>query len=120
MNAPFKSDPVEAIHASACVGISELKKNPAAVIAAAREQQVAILNRNKPVAYVVSPEAWERICDVFEDLEDGEEAMRRLAEDDEHVEVTIDELLAGIPEESGTGMAKVGADDSGAVRKKAR
>ena len=59
MNAPFKSPPVDTILAEACVGISELKKNPAAVIAVAREQQVAILNRNKPVAYIIAPHVWE-------------------------------------------------------------
>ena len=92
MNAPFKSDPVLPILADACVGISELKKNPAAVVAAARAQQVAILNRNKPVAYVISPEAWERICDVFEDLKDAELVRERLAEEDEEIEVALDEL----------------------------
>jgi len=92
MNAPFKSDPVLPILAEFCVGISELKKNPAAVVAAAHERQVAILNRNKPVAYVISPRAWERICDVFEDLKDAELVRERLAEDDEEIEVSLDEL----------------------------
>jgi len=92
MNAPFKSDPVELILADLCVGISELKKNPAAVIAAAREQQVAILNRNKPVAYVISPQVWEHICDVFEDLKDGEVVHERLAERDEAIKVSLDDL----------------------------
>ena len=59
MNAPFKAPPTETILANACVGISELKKNPSAVIAVAQEQQVAILNRNKPVAYLVSAQHWE-------------------------------------------------------------
>ncbi len=59
MNAPFKAPPTDTILADACVGISELKKNPSAVIAVAQEQQVAILNRNKPVAYLISAEQWE-------------------------------------------------------------
>jgi antitoxin StbD len=92
MNAPFKSGPVELILADLCVGISELKKNPAAVIAAAREQQVAILNRNKPVAYVISPQVWEHICEVFEDLKDGEVVRERLAERDEAIPVSLDDL----------------------------
>ena len=92
MNAPFKSDPIELILADLCVGISELKKNPAAVIAAAREQQVAILNRNKPVAYVISPQVWEHICDVFEDLKDGEVARERLGEREEAIPVSLDDL----------------------------
>ncbi|MBV9931764.1 MAG: type II toxin-antitoxin system Phd/YefM family antitoxin [Alphaproteobacteria bacterium] len=90
MNAPFTS--VLPILADACVGISELKKNPAAVIAAAREQQVAILNRNKPVAYVISPEVWEYLCDLVDDLKLGNLVEERLAEGDEGVEVSLDDL----------------------------
>jgi antitoxin StbD len=119
MNAPFKSDPVEPILAEICVGISGLKRNPAAVIAAARVRQVAILNRNKPVAYVISPEVWEHICDVFEDLRDSELVRERLAEDDEEIEVTLEELSAGIPEESRARVEKAGRDDPRPIRKKA-
>ena len=49
MNKPFKPV-VEQVLADACVGISMLKANPAAVIAEAQERPVAVLNRNKPVA----------------------------------------------------------------------
>lgn len=90
MNAPFK---IETILADAVIGISDLKRNPAAAIAEAQNQQVAILNRNKPVAYLVSPKAWERITDALEDLED----LRLLAEREREIEgaipVTLDELL---------------------------
>jgi antitoxin StbD len=91
MNLPF-SDPVLPILADACVGISELKKNPAAVVAAAREQQVAILNRNKPVAYVISPEVWEYLCDLVDDVKLAEEAEAALAEKGESVVVNFDDL----------------------------
>lgn len=92
MNAPFKAETVVPILAEACVGISELKKNPAAVVAAARVQQVAILNRNKPVAYVISPEVWDHIVDVFDDLRLSEIVRERLAEPGEEIEVAIDDL----------------------------
>ena len=92
MNAPFNPDPIQLILAEACVGISELKKNPAAVISAARDQQVAILNRNKPVAYVISPEVWEHIVDTFDDLRLEKEVRARLADPDDMVEVSIDDL----------------------------
>lgn len=92
MNAPFKPDTVLPILAKMCVGISELKKNPAAVVAAAREQQVAILNRNRPVAYVISPEVWEYLNDVHEDMLDAELIRERLAEKDDAVEVSLDDL----------------------------
>lgn len=92
MNAPFKADLVKQILAEACVGISDLKKNPAAVIAAAREQQVAILNRNKPVAYLIAPHVWEHICEVFDDLKLAEEVEAGLAEEGDNFEVTFDDL----------------------------
>lgn len=94
MNAPFKPDTVLPILADMCVGISELKKNPAAVVAAARTQQVAILNRNRPVAYVISPEVWEYLCDVVEDVQDAELVRKILADDDdEEVEVDLADIL---------------------------
>jgi antitoxin StbD len=92
MNAPFQSDPVIPILADACVGISELKKNPGAVVAAARERQVAILNRNRPVAYLISPQAWENFLELLEDLEDAEIVRKRLAEPGEWIEVSLDDL----------------------------
>ncbi len=111
MNAPFTSETITPILANACVGISELKKNPAAVIAAAREQQVAILNRNKPVAYMISPEIWEYLCDLHEDMKDDELVARILAEDDDEIEVTLEELSAGFPDAGGKTMGEAGRDD---------
>ena len=93
MNAPFQSEVVTPILAEACVGISELKKNPAAVIAAAREQQVAILNRNKPVAYMISPEVWDYLCELGDDQKLVEMAREALDSGEEGVPVTMDELL---------------------------
>ena len=92
MNAPFKSDPVEPILASACVSISGLKKNPAAVIAEAQHRQVAILNRNKPVAYIISPQAWDHICEMIDDMKLADLVEEQLAEPDEEIEVSLDEL----------------------------
>ena len=93
MNAPFQSEVVTPILAGACVGVSELKKNPAAVIAAAREQQVAILNRNKPVAYMISPEVWDYLCELVDDHKLVEMAREALDSGEEGVPVTMDELL---------------------------
>lgn len=92
MNAPFKSPAVDTILAEACVGISELKKNPAAVIAEAQERQVAILNRNKPVAYIIAPHVWEYLCELHEDAQDAELVRERLAEEGENIRVSIDDL----------------------------
>jgi antitoxin StbD len=97
MNAPVKIDPhtvtlVEPILADACVSISGLKKNPAAVIAAAKIQQVAILNRNRPVAYMISPEVWEYLTDLADDVKLADLAREELERDEEGIEVSLDDL----------------------------
>lgn len=95
MNAPFKAPPTETILADACVGISELKKNPSAVIAVAQEQQVAILNRNKPVAYLIAPHVWEYLCELVDEqklMDEAEAALARLAAGGETIPVSLDEL----------------------------
>lgn len=93
MNKPFKPEPIVPILADVGVSISDLKRNPAAVIAAAHEQQVAILNRNKPVAYVVSPEVWEAVLEMMEDREDAELVEQRMKELDRAVPVKLDDLV---------------------------
>ncbi len=50
-------------------GISQLKKNPMAVIAEGDGAPVAILNRNKPVFYAVPVLAFEELMDKVEDIE---------------------------------------------------
>jgi antitoxin StbD len=87
MNALFKPEPIVPILADVGVSISDLKRNPAAVVEAAKIQQVAILNRNRPVAYVISPEVWDHILDVFDDLKIAREMD----------EITQDELAEAIP-----------------------
>jgi antitoxin StbD len=46
--------------APSSVGISELKANPTAVLEASGNKPVAILNRNKPVGYMLTAGAWEK------------------------------------------------------------
>jgi antitoxin StbD len=80
---------IHQILADAGVSISDLKKNPSAVIAAADGFPIAILNRNTPAAYLVPAKAWEEIMDILEDIElakivrerEGEKAIRVKLED---------------------------------------
>lgn len=81
---------VEAILASASVPISELKVNPTAVIEAAEGMPVAVLNRNKPVAYLVPAESWEALLDKLEDIELAKLARERMG--GPSVEVKLDDL----------------------------
>lgn len=73
------------------VSISELKKNPSAVIAAAEGSAVAILNRNTPAAYLVPADTWEEMLDRLDDLELG-----RIVRERQHevgIDVRIEDLL---------------------------
>ncbi len=78
------------ILANASAGISELKKNPMAVIEHAEGAPVAILNRNRPVFYAVPAAAWESLIDQLEDLELA--ALVRERQGEAEIEVDIDEL----------------------------
>lgn len=90
MNAPFKQPIIEEILADACISISNLKANPAAVVAEAQVRQVAILNRNRPVAYVIAPHVWEHLCDLVAERRLMREAEEELAADDgEEIEVDL-------------------------------
>jgi len=72
------------------VSISELKKNPTAVIEAAGGFPVAVLNRNTPAAYLVPAKAWEELVDRLEDIELAEIVRARANESP--VEVSLDDL----------------------------
>ncbi|WP_375394778.1 type II toxin-antitoxin system prevent-host-death family antitoxin [uncultured Sphingomonas sp.] len=81
---------MELINAGASVSISDLKKNPTAVIAAAGGFPVAVLNRNRPAAYLVPATAWEELLDRLDDLELAEIVRARAGEIG--IPVDIDDL----------------------------
>ncbi|MEP7348743.1 MAG: type II toxin-antitoxin system prevent-host-death family antitoxin [Sphingorhabdus sp.] len=82
---------IHQILADAGVSISDLKKNPSAVIAAADGFPIAILNRNTPAAYLVPAKAWEAIMDQLEDMELVKIVRER--EGQEAIPVKIEDLL---------------------------
>lgn len=83
-------NPIHLVLADASVGISDLKKNPMAIVKHAKGAPVAILNRNRPVFYAVPAAAWETIISKLEDLELA--ALVREREGETEIEVDIDEL----------------------------
>lgn len=60
---------MELLYTNASVSISELKKNPTAVIEEADGFPVAVLNHNKPVAYLVPAAAFEAMMEKLDDIE---------------------------------------------------
>lgn len=72
------------------VSVTELKRNPSAVINATDQDAVAVLIHNKPSAYLVSAEAYEQLLERLDDLELAETVRSRSNEP--HIEVQLDEL----------------------------
>lgn len=104
---------IRSIRASACVSISDLKKNPSAVMEAADGKAVAVLNHNRPVAYVVPVDEYERMLEALDDAELANIAKQRM--NGPSVKVTVDELRAEIRKERSKGMAKAGLVSEGSV-----
>lgn len=77
-------------HCSA--SISELKKNPTALLNEANGAAVAILNHNKPTAYLVPAETYEWLMERLEDYELAQVVESRRAGLADAVEVSLDEL----------------------------
>jgi len=79
-----------AIYAGATVSITDLRRNPGAIIEEAGDAAVAILNHNRPAAYLIPAHAFER---MMERLEDGELAeIVRKRRGGKTVKVSLDDL----------------------------
>jgi antitoxin StbD len=78
---------MDPIYASLAVSISELKKNPTALLHKADSQAIAILNHNRPVAYIVPAELYEKIVDALENDELVSIAKLRLHEKPKAIKV---------------------------------
>jgi antitoxin StbD len=83
---------MENIHSNFTVSISELKKNPTALINEADGSPIAILNHNKPTAYLVPADTYEKIIEVLDDIELGKIATKRLKTMKKSVAVSLDDL----------------------------
>ena len=78
------------VEAELAVSMSDLKRNPSAVVTAARDQAVAILNHNKVVGYLVSPEVWQYAQELHDDVKTVERLQK--LKPGKPVRVTIDDL----------------------------
>ncbi len=72
--------------------ISELKKNPSALLNQSEGSPIAILNHNTPAAYLIPAETYEWLMDQIEDIELAKIVMDRMPEKENAIEVDIDEL----------------------------
>ncbi len=81
---------MEQILADASISITELKRNPSAVIEAAEDEAVAVLVHNKPSAYLVPAATYRRLLERLEDMELAELVRARAKE--RRVKVALDDL----------------------------
>ena len=78
------------ILATMSTNVTELKRNYAAILRQADDGPVAVLNHNRPEAYLLPAAYYERLVSYMEDLEDIK-LVRERAEGP-FIEVTLDEL----------------------------
>jgi antitoxin StbD len=81
---------MEQLYANTSVSISELKKNPTAVIQNAEGFAVAVLNHNRPAAYLVPVATFEAMMDQLDDQVLARLVKARQAE--KTVQVELDDL----------------------------
>ena len=85
MNSPFQR-----VEADLAISVTDLKKNPNATFEMAKSQAVAVLNHNRVVGYVISPEAYDGFLEMAEDLHDIAEIER--TKNDEVIPVDLNDL----------------------------
>ena len=72
------------------VSVTELKRNYAGILKQADEGPIAVLNHNRPEAYLLPASHYEKLMDYLEDLEDAQLARERA--NGPFVQVKLDEL----------------------------
>ena len=79
-----------AIYARSTVSITELRRNPGAIIDEAGVSAVAILNHNRATAYLVPAETFEAMMEQLEDIDLAELVRKRRG--GKTVKVSLDDL----------------------------
>ena len=81
---------MDAVLSHFAVSVTELKLNYAGVLKLADDAPVAVLNHNRPEAYLLPAGHYERLMAYLEDLEDAKLVRDRA--DGPFVEVKLDDL----------------------------
>ncbi|MBL0225479.1 MAG: type II toxin-antitoxin system prevent-host-death family antitoxin [Geobacteraceae bacterium] len=81
---------MQRILARSSISISDLKKNPSEIINQAHGEPVAVLNHNRPTAYLLPAATFEAIMEQLDDLDLVRLVRERYAE--ASIGVTLDEL----------------------------
>lgn len=80
------------ILSSYSVSISELKKNPSSLIEQSHGDAIAVLNHNKPTAYLVPAETYENMMELLSDIKLSKTVSQRINDLDSAIEVNINDI----------------------------
>lgn len=83
---------MKAVLADCSASISELKRNPSALIDQSGGAPIAILNHNRPTAYLIPAETYEELLESIEDYQLGIIVKERQNEKISAIAVDLDEL----------------------------
>ncbi|MEA1910512.1 MAG: type II toxin-antitoxin system prevent-host-death family antitoxin [Spirochaetota bacterium] len=83
---------MKSILANCSVSISELKVNPSALIEQAEGEPIAVLNHNKPTAYLIPAETYEELMEKVEDYQLGIIVKARQNEKISAIDIDINDL----------------------------
>lgn len=78
------------VFADTCVSVTELKRNYTKILQQAQEQPVAVLNHNRPEAYLLPAALYERMLEQLDDAQDVRLVRERA--NGPFIEVQLDDL----------------------------
>lgn len=78
------------IMADRAVSVSELKKNPSAVMSGANGGAVAVLNHNRVMAYMVPTDVYEAMMERLDDMDLAE--VMKARSNETAIPVSLDDL----------------------------
>lgn len=93
---------MEQVLASRSVSITELKRSPSAVLEQAGSEPVAVLNHNRPAAYLLSPRVYEAMlqrlnADLRAAIQQGIESGNALPAEDIFAELSARYAKPALP-----------------------
>lgn len=80
------------IHSNLSVSVTELKKNLTALLTAANQEPIAILNHRMPVEYLFSAAVYGKVLDLIEDLELVDLIRERQKQKEQAISISLDDL----------------------------
>ncbi len=83
---------MKVIFSNYTASITELKKSPSALLNEVNNEPIAILNHNKPIAYLIPAETYEKMVTIINDCLLAQEVKTRLKEHFKPTKVAVDEL----------------------------